>query len=597
MSDQPRPSARPWRLPISIFLGAGLGGLVTAALGLLLWITLSTVFKNTTELLQDKSRIFLQALTDQTSRFLDATLAPTSVVAEQLSTGILDPARSDDLQGLLRTLLASAPQVDALAFFDVNGTRIAAFRSSGRILSDRRPWPDRTEIRVALKAIEAKGSPIWGPPVYGTDIGTFLNYRRPVFIDGNFRGMVTALVTIRSLSAFLGNLETEAGQNAFILYDRHYVLAHLNLAGDFPGLSEDHPLPRVTEIGDPILFNIWRKGWQEKRLVAGDGHADDSIRDGYIFLYAPLEDYADAPWLVGSYFPLGTVGVQFERMVAAIVAASLLAALTLLATYVLGRMLRRPINQLAEAAITIQKLDLNAVPTLPRSRFTELDDAGQAFNAMASGLRAFSRYVPRDLVNRLIARGDVESLPSEMRVVTVLMTDIAGFTHRAEQLSATDTASFLNHHLGLVTQAIETEGGIVDKFMGDAVMALFGVIDDEQDHAVRAIEAALRIRDAVLNDNLEREDKVRLRIGIHTGPVVAGNIGTPTRMNYTVVGDTVNLTQRLEALGKSLLPNHDVAVLMSAETARAAPSRYRMVSLGQQTLRGREQEIEIFTFS
>ncbi|MGH1478779.1 MAG: adenylate/guanylate cyclase domain-containing protein [Geminicoccales bacterium] len=590
------PTNNPWRLPISTLLGLGLGGLVSVVLALLLWITLGAVFKNTTELLSDKSRIFLEALTTQTSRYLDATLAPSNVIAGQISRGTIDPRETDGVETLLRTLLAATPQVDVLAFFDVNGTRISASRSQGEILSRSDLWPERVEIKKAMEDVRTRRSSMWGPPVYSPNLGTFLNYRRPVFVGETFLGMVTALVTIRTLSDFLGSLETETGQNAFILYDRTHVLAHLNLAGGFDGLREDRPLPRVTEVGDPVLFNIWQDGWQESQLVAGSGHAGESANRDYIFLYTPLEDYADAPWLVGSYFSADAIDIQFERMMAAAVASSLLVLLTLFGTYFLGRLLRRPINQLAEAATAVQKLDLDGVPALPRSHFAELDDASRAFNAMASALRAFSHYVPKDLVSRLIMRGDIDDLTSEARDVTVLMTDIVGFTARAEQLSASATASFLNHHLGLVTHAIEAEGGIVDKYMGDAVMALWGAIDDEPDHAARAIAAAIRIQDAVHRDNIDRSDQVRLRVGLHSGPVIAGNIGTATRMNYTVVGDTVNLAQRLEVLGKDLLPDQEVAVLMSAETAKAAPNDIQMLSLGHHGMRGREQPIEIFTF-
>jgi adenylate cyclase len=284
-------------------------------------------------------------------------------------------------------------------------------------------------------------------------------------------------------------------------------------------------------------------------------------------------------------------------MVATAVGSILLVVLTMIGTYLLGRFLRRPINELADAATAIQKLDLDTVPHLRPSRFAELDDAGQAFNAMASALRAFSQYVPRDLVRRLIARGDVNELGSEARTITVLMTDIVGFSGRAERLGAVETAEFLNRHLGLVTSAIEAEGGIVDKYIGDAVMAFWGAIDDEPDHAACAVAAASRIRQAVRKDNAVNDDPVRLRIGIHSGPVVAGNIGTATRMNYTVIGDTVNIAQRLEALGKSLLPDHEIAILLSAETADAVRSPTQLTSLGCHVLRGRTGQAEVFTLA
>ncbi len=591
-SDKP-----PWRLPISAYLGLGLGGLVLLALGLLLWITLSAVIKNTTELLQDKSRLLLGSLTDQTSLYLDATLAPSKVVANRIASGRLDPTRINELMGLQRTLLAAAPEVDALAYFDVNGTRTAAFRRKGRVESDSVSWRNLEEVQTALDDLRSRTTARWGPPIYNEPLGSFLNYRLPVFKDDILQGMVTALITVRTLSNFLGGLETEAGQNSFILYDRDYVLAHAKLTSRLDGLSEDQPLPKITEIGDPVLANIWREGWEDNKLVAGTGHADESGDTTQIFLYAPLDDYADAPWQVGSYFASDAVDTQVERMWVATTASLMLVALTLISTYLLGRFLRRPINQLADAATAIRALDLEKVPAIQRSRFAELDDAGQAFNAMASALQAFSHYVPKDLVEKLMTRGDVDKLNSEARDVTVLMTDIVGFTARAEKMTAIETADFLNHHLGLVTHAIEEEGGIVDKYIGDAVMALWGAIDDQPDHTLRAIAAAARIGDAIKQDNLKSDDAVRLRIGIHSGPVVVGNIGTVTRMNYTVVGDTVNTAQRLETLGKTLMPEQDIAVLMSAEVADAVKERVEIISLGRHGLRGRAQEMEIFTLS
>lgn len=583
------------RLSIASYLGIGLGGLVAFALGLLLWVMFGTVFKNTTELLNDKSRIFLDSLTTQTRQFLDATEAPTEVVADEITDGRVDPADDAQMMPLMRTLLAATPQVTAMAFFDVDGTRVVAYREEGDVLTNRHAWPDSEEIKAAVEAVKESRSRIWGEPVHDQAIGTFVNLRRPVFKDGTFVGMITAVINLQVLSEFLSDLETEIGQNAFILYDRDFVLAHRNLIEPLDRLSEDRPLPKVTEVGDPVLGKIWRDGWEEYKLHAGKGHADDSGDVNYIFLYQTLDDYADAPWLIGSYFPEDIIAIQFQRMIASGVISLVIFLLTIAATYFFGRVLRKPIAGLAAAAGAVRNLDLNRVDALPPSRFAELDDAGRAFNAMISALRTFSLYVPKTLVQRLMARGQADALPSELRDVTVLMTDIVGFTARAEKMSAEQTATFLNHHLALVTGCIEAEGGVVDKYMGDAVMALWGALEAEPDQAFRAVSAAMRIAEAMEADNRDGEDPVRVRIGIHRGPVVAGNIGATTRMNYTVVGDTVNMAQRLEALGKSLLPTNETSILISAETADTLGKNIRTRSLGLHSLRGREAEIEIFT--
>jgi class 3 adenylate cyclase len=201
--------------------------------------------------------------------------------------------------------------------------------------------------------------------------------------------------------------------------------------------------------------------------------------------------------------------------------------------------------------------------------------------------------MPKSLVLRLIARGEVEALPAE-RVVTVLFTDVVGFTARTEQQGAAATAAFLNQHFSLLTACIEAEGGTVDKFIGDAVMALWGALEPQPDHALRAARAARAIAAALHADNAGRERPVRLRIGLHSGPVVVGNIGTATRMSYTVVGDTVNAAQRLEGLAKDLLPDAEVAILLSAATVAALPREVATVSLGCHGLRGRDAITEVF---
>ena len=119
----------------------------------------------------------------------------------------------------------------------------------------------------------------------------------------------------------------------------------------------------------------------------------------------------------------------------------------------------------------------------------------------------------------------------------------------------------------------------------------------QPDHAARAVRAARAIRAALAADNAGRERPVRLRIGVHSGPVVVGNIGSATRMNYTVVGDTVNAANRLESLGRDLLPGVEIAVLLSAATVAALPADLPVVSLGHHALRGRDAPTEVFTLA
>jgi class 3 adenylate cyclase len=165
-------------------------------------------------------------------------------------------------------------------------------------------------------------------------------------------------------------------------------------------------------------------------------------------------------------------------------------------------------------------------------------------------------------------------------------------------MGAEETAAFLNRHFGLLALCIDAENGTIDKYIGDAIMAFWGAPDRMDDHAARAVRAARRIAETIAADNARRARKglrpVRVRIGIHTGPAVVGNIGTPERVNYTIVGDTVNDAQRLEALGHKLDDGADVTVLLSAVTASlAGPAAGAMEDVGAHPLAGAAHEVEV----
>jgi len=203
--------------------------------------------------------------------------------------------------------------------------------------------------------------------------------------------------------------------------------------------------------------------------------------------------------------------------------------------------------------------------------------------------------VPRALVMRLMRESEAQPTLSEERMVTVMFTDITGFTPMAERMGAAELASLLNHHFTIVNRCVEAEGGIVDKYIGDSVMSFWNAPSSQEDHALRADRAARAIAAAVLSDNRAREadglKAIRMRIGIHSGPAVVGNIGSPGRINYTVIGDTVNAAARLLSLKRDA----EVSVLVTSDTAHAArlPAS-ELLSLGLQNLRGRAAPIEVY---
>jgi adenylate cyclase len=232
----------------------------------------------------------------------------------------------------------------------------------------------------------------------------------------------------------------------------------------------------------------------------------------------------------------------------------------------------RSIRTITSAAESIERLEFEQ-PLHKRSRLREIDDAGQSLDKARGALKWFGAYVPHRLVFRLMELGE-SAVVSRRRTVTVMFTDIVGFTPQAEDLPEQETADLLNHHFALLGACIDRDQGVIDKYIGDCVMAVWGGLSKMEDHADHAVHAALEMARVLREDNEIRRAAghapVRLRVGVHSGPVVVGNIGAPGRVNYTVVGDTVNVAQRFEQLGKEYMaPDDEVIVLVSGDTIAA----------------------------
>jgi adenylate cyclase len=192
---------------------------------------------------------------------------------------------------------------------------------------------------------------------------------------------------------------------------------------------------------------------------------------------------------------------------------------------------------------------------------------------MKRSLRSFSYYVPTDLVRTMLESGQEARLEGHTRTMTVYFSDIAGFTTLAETLTPVELVDHMSRYLDEMTRVIVSGGGTIDKFIGDAVMAFWGAPAADENHAAHACEAAVRCQRALAQLRASATApwlaKVNARIGVATGDVLVGNIGTPARFNYTVMGDTVNLASRLEGLNKQ----YGTDILVSESAFLAAGSR------------------------
>ena len=213
--------------------------------------------------------------------------------------------------------------------------------------------------------------------------------------------------------------------------------------------------------------------------------------------------------------------------------------------------------------------------------------------------RLLSVYTPRSVSQHLLKGHEFSSDRPERREVTVLLTDIVGFTTLAERTPPEGLTEFINRHFTMLSACVEAEQGTLAQFIGDSMMVFWGAPDPQPDHAARACRTALAIAAALEKENLRRlaegQPPIRVRIGVNTGEVTAGNVGAPGRSNYGIVGDTVNTTQRIEQLAKSLCPDRPTAaILVSALTQAKAGDAFHFTDAGVHAVRGRQETVRIF---
>ncbi len=596
---------RAWRPTIAVALIFGFGLLVLVAVSSVLFVSLGTARKNTVSLIRQTAEFSVAGLIDRIDIHLGAARQQSEFLARMIKEGEVDPGDRDGLADTMLGALAATPQVQGIGYFSAEGWSLRVGRDSGKVIRiDNQEEPD-PDIRRWVRETESQTRTTWGGVFWVPSLNQpHLTTSTPVISDGRYLGVISSVVSVRALSTFVDDYALQTGLHPFILYGRDRVLAHPSMIEDLSGLGPENPLPGLAEVGDPLLAEIWNPDKLPLELLQNSGgsllgHLRLLPDDEVYYLYRVIGGYGPQQLYMGVYARDSEVdSSETDRLILAGWVGLAILALSLLTAVILGRGIARPVRDLAEAARAVSSFDFRRVPRAKGSAFRELDSAAGSFNAMLSGLRWFETYVPRSLVLRLIHLGE-DGVRSEERQVTVIFTDIVGFTTASQQLTPRETADFLNHHFALLAAEIEQTGGTVDKYIGDSVMAFWGAPDDQPDHAERACQAALAIAAALERENRARAERglpeVRIRLGLHSGPAIVGNIGAPGRVNYTLIGDTVNLANRLEAFGKEIDADDAAAVvLLSEETRALLGPGWRVADLGAHEMRGRVGEIGVF---
>jgi len=330
--------------------------------------------------------------------------------------------------------------------------------------------------------------------------------------------------------------------------------------------------------------------------VSPDRPALSTMRAGgieYFVTITQLPDDKTLGWLVGvvapsSYYLHGLDATR-DRL---ILLSALIAAAVLVGGWLALRALRGGLGQVVAETRRIQRFDFDAGGA--RATFAEVNDALGSLEVAKAALRAMGRYVPIELVRLLFRAGKEPELGGAPRDVSMLFTDIEGFTTFSEKMAPNELAAALGRYLEVVTEALRASGGTIDKFIGDSVMVIWNAPLDVADHARRACEAALACQRALADLYASPEWDGRppwvTRFGLHRDTVLVGHFGAPHRMSYTALGDGVNLASRIEGQNKA----YGTTILVSETIRDGAGDGFLFRRVDRVAVVGKTRSVELF---
>jgi adenylate cyclase len=259
----------------------------------------------------------------------------------------------------------------------------------------------------------------------------------------------------------------------------------------------------------------------------------------------------------------------------------------------LYRMITLPIKGLVIETEKIKNFELDGVIKIP-TKLEELKGLVEAMDAMKIGLRSFRKYIPAELVQQLIRKGEEIDASGERQRLTIFFSDIADFSTISEKLTPNELSSQISEYLTEMTTIIIKHGGTVDKYIGDSIMAFWGAPNKTLDHATQAclaaIECNMRLKILAKEWTSQGRAAFKTRIGLNTGDVVVGNIGSDQRLSYTAMGDPVNLASRLEGLNKE----YSTSIIISQSVLNELPDEFVYRLLDIVVVKGKTEPVPIY---
>ena len=477
------------------------------------------------------------------------------------------------------------------------GDRIVSWKyrdQNGKVTSTKELQDDDYDPRVRPWYIGAKSqrSTYWSDIyIFYTDKVPGITASYPLFDKNkNILGVFGLDIEVGRISEFLKKLKIGKNGIAFIINQKNELVAYpdVNLIVKKNG-NQLRPA-RIDEIGISWIS----QGFREGRSKTKDNFVFDFDGINYIASITPFPTSFGKDWRIAIFVPENDfIGVAKATNQIVFYFSLLMIAIGVTISIIFSRQLSRPIVLLTKEAERIRNFDLEGRLDID-SHIHEIILLNNSMKSMKKGLQAFEKYVPKELVRQLIKTDKGVKLGGQSREITILFSDIVQFSSISENLSPQDTMIYLSEYLEELTKVILRTKGTVDKYIGDSIMAFWGAPLKNENHAnyacCAAVEMVHRIEELNKKWTSQGRPEYRTRIGLHSGISVVGNIGSNQRMNYTALGDCVNLASRLEGLNTIYHTN----IIVTEQTYENAKQNFIFRPLDKVTVKGRKISSNLF---
>jgi len=449
---------------------------------------------------------------------------------------------------------------------DGYATHLGEFVESG---SKQTRCAPRSELKEPSenegKIWEVISSPIGENPIMQVTVSDIAKDENDKIIFG-----ISATLTTKKLASIL--LKETVGKTGFALI--------INNQGEIviPNPNNFSPKHRIRK-------ELFAKAFEAHKTSGSDSFDFDFKGDPYISSFGSSFTFRNCEWKIAVIVPFNDFFGDIRRTeITTRLVSLLIFILCGFITYFSAKFISRPIVALDAQVNQIRQFDFTE-PLPIRSGIKEILDLDRSIKAMRSALKSFGRYVPKEVVKALISGGREVSLGGERLEITIMFSDVRDFTTISENLSIDKLMPIFGDYFDVMSKIVLSNEGTIDKYIGDSLMAFWGAPLKVENHPAKACLTALHCLRTV---NLEK--KWTTRFGIHTGEALVGNIGTKERMNYTVIGDSVNIASRLESINKE----YDTSIIISLAVQEKIGTRFITRPIDFVAVKGKRKKLKIF---